>query len=200
MRDPGRQLVRGRFGEPSRTAAISSARRSSASYMKLMRPRSNSRRPSSIRARRSSPAAAESLYKPRSSRSRYTRRDSVRRSSNSSRCSAGTWAAEFVGNLLGAALRRVAVVVEAASDPVEEDVGPLADRRVREVEAGRQPEAAAGEVLRRPRGSDGRARPTARRAGASPVSSACASGSACTASIDGASSGGTTPDTGDHPS
>ena len=59
----------------------------------------------------------------------------------------GHLGAEFVGNLLGAALRRIAVVVEAAADPVEEDVGPLADRRVGEVEASRQPEAAAGEVL-----------------------------------------------------
>src|SRR5258708_34391377 len=60
---------------------------------------------------------------------------------------AGHLGAEFVGNLLGASLRRVAVVVEAASDPVEEDVGPLADRRVRKIEASRQAEATACEVL-----------------------------------------------------
>ncbi len=59
----------------------------------------------------------------------------------------GHLGAEFVGDLLGAALRRVAVVIEAAADPVEEDVGSLTDRRVGEVEARRQPVAAACEVL-----------------------------------------------------
>ena len=158
------------------SAAISSARRSSESYRKLMRPRSKSRRPSSIRARRSNPAAAESLYNPRSSRSRYTRRDSVEEIVELLAMLGGHLGAELVGNLLGAPLRRVAVVVEAAADAVEQDVGPLADRRVREVEAGRQPEAAAGEVLRRPPGCDGSSSANRSSGGASPVSSACAPG------------------------
>ena len=55
--------------------------------------------------------------------------------------------ADLVSDLFGTALGRVAVVVEAVADAVEQDVGPLTDRRVGEVEPCRQSVARTGEVL-----------------------------------------------------
>ena len=130
---------------PVTSAVISSMSASTMCSGSLMRPFDAARRPAASAARRMIPDAQMSLKTPRSSRIRYISRASASSSSNSSRCSSGTFARD-VGDLFFDVRGLAGDLVDGRPDRTEERCRQLERVGIRDVEAVDEPIADEVEI------------------------------------------------------